>query len=188
MIETLKLCRDRKMLLLIPVILYNGACQSRRREPLAYTSRLAYPVRLAYVLTARLAYVRTARGRRMMLLLIHVMPTQRSGLTSSTRAVSSGVQLLRSGTIQQPHPAVCDYKPTSARLIFAVASACPPRFRHEPWLHLLDVYDVRLASGGRHVVLARARCHPPLSLCRVGPTRFGRSRLYLQIHANRKYF
>ena len=27
MIETLKLCRDRKMLLLIPVILYNGACR-----------------------------------------------------------------------------------------------------------------------------------------------------------------
>lgn len=182
MIETLKLCRDRKMLLLIPVILYNGACQSRRREPLAYTARLAYPVRLAYVLTAR--------GRRTMLLLIHVMPTQRSGLTSSTRAVSSGVQLLRSGTIQQPHPAVCDYKPTSARPIFAVASACPPRFRHEPWLHLLDVYDVRLASGGRHVVLARARCHPPLSLCSVGPTKpeLDAAGSNLQIHANRTYF
>jgi hypothetical protein len=53
MIETLKLCRDRKMLLLIPVILYNGACQSRRRELLACTARLAYLVRLAYALTTR---------------------------------------------------------------------------------------------------------------------------------------
>lgn len=93
MIETLKLCRDRKMLLLIPVILYNGACQSRRRELLAYTARLAYPVRLAYALTTR--------GRRTMLL--RMMPTQRSSLISSTRAVRSGAQLSRSSTIQQPH-------------------------------------------------------------------------------------
>jgi hypothetical protein len=93
MIETLKLCRDRKMLLLIPVILYNGACQSRRRELLAYTARLAYLVRLAYALTTR--------GRRTMLL--RMMPTQRSSLYSSTRAVRSGAQLSRFSTIQQPH-------------------------------------------------------------------------------------